>query len=118
VDTLFNVPDASSLNRLELYGSNGSIRAEGTIGQGDSGRMAAYFQESRDGYAARQERQESGDLSLSPEPVNTYRAEVEAFSLAVLEDSEPPVGAEQGLWIQKVIAACYESARTRRAVRL
>ena len=33
VDCLFNVPDISSLNRLELYGSLGSILAEGTIGQ-------------------------------------------------------------------------------------
>ena len=37
IDTLFCVPDASSKNRLELYGSKGSILADGTIGQGEIG---------------------------------------------------------------------------------
>jgi predicted dehydrogenase len=32
VDNYFNVPDAASLNRLEIYGTRGSILAEGTIG--------------------------------------------------------------------------------------
>ncbi len=37
VDTYFCIPDNSSKNILELYGSMGSILAKGTIGQGDSG---------------------------------------------------------------------------------
>ena len=41
-----------------------------------------------------------------------YRAEVEAFSQAVLDGAESPVGGEEGCWSQKVLAACYESART------
>jgi predicted dehydrogenase len=41
-----------------------------------------------------------------------YRAEVEAFSRAVLENTPPPVSGEEGLWSQKVLEACYESART------
>jgi len=33
VDNHFNIPDASSENRLEIYGSKGSILARGTIRQ-------------------------------------------------------------------------------------
>ena len=45
VDTFFCIPDNSSKNVLELYGSKGSILAENTIGQSDKGRMTAYLQE-------------------------------------------------------------------------
>ena len=116
VDSLFNVPDESSRNRLELYGSKGSILAEGTIGQGDAGDMVAHFQEADSGYEAAQARDCGGGIAISPEPVNMYRAEIEAFSQAILDDTEPPVGAELGLWSQKVLAACYESAKTGKVV--
>jgi len=112
VDCLFNVPDASSKNRLELYGSKGSILAEGTIGQGEIGQMTAYIEESDKSYEATQVRDAGAGNAIAPLPLNMYRAEVEAFSRAVLEDSAPPVGGELGLWSQKVLAACYESAAT------
>ena len=112
VDCLFNVPDNSSLNRLELYGSKGSILAEGTIGQGEAGSMKARLDQSNTDYAAQQERSADGGIVISPTPVNMYRAEVEAFSQAVLDDTEPPISGQDGLHSQIVLAACYESART------
>jgi len=112
VDTLFNVPDASSKNRLELYGSRGSILAEGTIGQGEAGEMVAFLEGSGKGYDAQQARTDAGGLRIAPKPVNMYCAEVEAFSRAVLDDTAPPVGGELGLWSQKVLAAAYKSAQT------
>ena len=112
VDNLFNVPDASSKNRLELYGSKGSILAEGTIGQGELGEMTACLESGDAGYEAQQARSGAGGLAITPNPVNMYRAEVEAFAQAVLDDREPPVSAEEGLWSQRVLAACYESAKS------
>ena len=110
VDCLFNVPDASSLNRLELYGSQGSILAEGTIGQGMEGHMIARLESSEGAYAAAQDRDAGGGISISPQPVNMYRAEVKAFSQAVLDGTSPPVSGRDGRWSQMVLAACYESA--------
>ena len=118
VDNLFSVPDESSRNRLELYGSQGSILAEGTIGQGEAGEMVATFQESGKGYNAGQTRPCREGVPIAPTPVNMYRAEVEAFSQAVIEDKGPPVDGEAGLWNLRVIEACYESARTGQAVSL
>ena len=112
VDCLFNVPDASSLNRLELYGSKGSILAEGTIGQGEQGVMTARLEESDSGYAAQQERAADGGMIIAPMPVNMYCAEVEAFSRAVLDNTAPPVSGKDGLRSQTVLTACYESAGT------
>ena len=118
VDSLFNVPDESSKNRLELYGSQGSILAEGTIGQGEAGEMSAFMQGEAKGYEAQQERANGQAVQITPTPVNTYRAEIEAFSQAILDDTEPPVNGEAGLWSQKVLAACYESAATGKTITL
>lgn len=118
VDCLFNVPDASSLNRLELYGTLGSILAEGTIGQGEAGIMTARLEADAAGYAAQQERDASGGIAIAPTPVNMYRAEVEAFAQAVIDDTAPPVSGEDGRWGQQVLAACYESAKNGRKIRL
>lgn len=118
VDTFFCIPDQASQNRLELYGSNGSILAHGTIGQGDRGAMTAYLEAASAGYDARQARAVGEAVAINPEPVNTYRAEIEEFSQAILDGREPTNHAQLGLQSQKVLAACYESARTGRMVSL
>ena len=116
VDAFFCIPDESSKNVLELYGSKGSILAKGTVGQGEKGEMAAFLKEEDTGYAASQERAAGEGLRIAPEPVNMYRAEIEAFSQAVLEHRPVPVDGEAGLRSQKILTACYESARTGKAL--
>ncbi len=118
VDAFFCVPDEASQNRLELYGERGSILASGTIGQGERGEMRAFLKDAAGGYDARQTRSSAAGLPLEPEPVNLYRAEIEEFSQALLEGREPSNDAGPGLQSQRVLAACYESARLGRAVNL
>jgi predicted dehydrogenase len=116
VDTFFCIPDAGSKNALELYGSKGSILAQGTIGQGPAGRMIAFLEGDGREYDARQARAAEQGVVIDPEPVNTYQAEIEEFGRAILEDREPLIGGELGLRSQKVLAACYESARSGKAI--
>jgi predicted dehydrogenase len=116
VDAFFCLPDEASQNRLELYGSNGSILARGTLGQGAEGEMIAHLKDDTAGYDSRQTRQSDGGVPLRPVPVNTYRAEIEEFSQALLEQRPPSNHAGLGLQSQRVLAACYESARTGKAV--
>jgi predicted dehydrogenase len=118
VDAFFCIPDESSRNVLEIYGSQGSILASGTIGQAGSGEMRAYLKSSADGYDALQQRDTSGGVAITPEPVNLYRAEIEEFSWAILEGRDPAIGGDVGIRSQKVLAACYESARTGRFVEI
>ncbi len=118
VDTFFCMPDEASQNRLELYGSFGSILAKGTIGQGASGEMVAFLKEGATGYDAQQARAADGGVVIAPPPFNTYRAEIEEFSAAIIEKREPSNNAAIGLQSQKVLAACYESARTGKVVSL
>jgi predicted dehydrogenase len=111
VDTFFCIPDNSSKNALELYGSKGSILAKGTIGQAPAGEMVAFLEQDGKDYDARQLRTEGQGLIIAPEPVNTYQAEIEEFSQAIIDDRDPLIGGELGLRSQKVLAACYESAK-------
>jgi predicted dehydrogenase len=118
VDTYFCIPDNSSKNILELYGSGGSILARGTIGQGPAGEMTAYLETDTSGYSAQQARDSSNGLSVHPAPVNTYCAEIEEFSCAILEEREPLNNIQLGLESQKIMAACYESARTGKTIEI
>ena len=111
VDTFFCIPDNSSKNALELYGSQGSILAKGTIGQGPAGQMVAFLEQHGNDYDAQQSRGQAKGLIIAPEPVNTYQAEIEEFSQAVIDDRDPLIGGELGLRSQKILVACYESAK-------
>jgi len=117
VDTCFCIPDNSSKNRLELYGSGGSILAQGTIGQGDTGEMVAFLEDGK-AYDAKQRRTAGGGLVIAPRSMNTYRAEIEAFSQALLDGRTTRKSALAGLRSQVILAACYQSAKARREVRI
>jgi len=112
VDTFFSIPDNSSRNRLEIYGSRGSILAEGTIGQMPTGKATAYLEKETRGYAAEQKREESTAEEITPGLVNGYQREIEVFAEAIEKDSKPPISGEDGLWSQKVVLAAYKSAKT------
>jgi predicted dehydrogenase len=103
VDTFFCVADNASKNRLELCGSHGGILAEGTIGQGEAGEMTLISESGASG-------------KIAPAPINMYRAEIEDFSQALLDDKDTTASAEAGLHSQKLLAACYESAKTGREI--
>lgn len=110
VDAFFCIPDASSKNSLELYGSKGSIIAKGTIGQGVSGEMTAYLEDDNAGYDAQQMRNSEEGQIISPAPVNTYQAEINEFSLALLDKRIPKNNFTIGLSNQRILDACYKSA--------
>ena len=57
-----------------------------------------------------QARSAAEGMAIEPEPVNTYQAEIEEFSQAILDDREPDISGELGLRSQQVLTACYESA--------
>ncbi len=116
VDTFFCIPDNSSKNVLELYGSKGAILAKGTIGQATAGEMVTFLEQDSEEYDAQQARTETQGIAIAPEPVNTYQAEIEEFSQAIIDDREPLISGELGLRSQKVLTACYESARSGKVI--
>ncbi len=118
VDVSFAVPDDASRNRLELYGTRGCILAEGTVGQEPGGEMRVVFSDPEANYQADQARGAVAGIPVDPPRVNTYREEIEAFGDAIRNGREPASGGEAGLWSQRILAACYESAAGERSVSL
>ena len=118
VDTYFCIPDNSSKNILELYGSKGSIIARGTIGQGDSGQMSAFIEGDNSLYDAQQARNNDAGMNIGPKPVNTYLGEIDEFCKAVKNGLIPRNNSNVGLQNMKIIEACYKSAKTKRSVEI
>lgn len=117
IDNCFNIPDKASQNRLEIYGSEGSILAEGSIGQEPTGRGFLYRYPQK-AYESEQRRivEEIGAQEIKYEPIKMYAAEIDHFSECILEDREPEINGEVGLWNMKIISACYESARMKKVI--
>jgi predicted dehydrogenase len=78
--------------------------------------MVVYLEQSGKDYDAQQARASAEGVAIEPEPVNTYQAEIEEFSQAILDDREPVISGELGLRSQKILTACYESAKSGRAI--
>ncbi len=117
VDTFFCIPDKSSKNRLELYGSRGSILAQETIGQESDGEATAYL-ESNDSSAGLPPRSKDGGQKIVPKKVNIYQAEIEAFSQALLDGRDTTDSAQAGLRSQILLEACYKSARSGKQIKV
>ena len=81
VESNFNSPDEAAFCRLEFYGTKGSLLAEGTIGQVEGGTVKAVFANDDAGYAAAQNRDQSGAVMLETDLTgNMYTKEIESFS--------------------------------------
>ena len=84
IDVNFNIPDNCAASRLEIYGTEGSIYAEGTLGQDDVGTM--YFIRSPQGrYDAQQSRTAVQSLVFEAEGSNIYEKQFASFSRLVAE---------------------------------
>lgn len=112
VDSNFNIPDAAAKCKLEIYGTKGSIFAEGTLSQSEhGGHVEVLCADDSVGYDANQNR--SADvkpLELDVTFGNMYTKEVEAFGRAVRGECEVPVTAADGIASQRVIEAAYTTS--------
>ncbi len=111
VDTFFCIPDNSSKNILEIYGSKGSILARGTIGQGSLGDMTAFLEDDNSEYKANQRRIIADGIPIDPKAINMYCAEIDEFSSAILENRIALNNEMIGLRSQIVLDACIRSAQ-------
>ncbi len=116
VDTNFNIPDSAARCRLEFYGTKGSILAEGTIGQTDSGKMYICSEADVQVYDAKQNRGNDTFYEVAVECGNMYEKEITAFSAAILNDCEPTVGAKDAIFVQRIIEGAYESAKIGKSI--
>ncbi len=110
VDANFNIPDAAAKCKIEVYGTKGSIFAEGTLSQEEGGHVEVLCADDTVGYDANQNR--SADVKPMELEVtfgNMYTKEIEGFGRAVRGECAVPVTAEDGIASQKVIETAYKT---------
>ncbi|MBN2852939.1 MAG: Gfo/Idh/MocA family oxidoreductase [Clostridia bacterium] len=118
IESNFNIPDDAAKGRLEFYGTKGSMLAEGTISQIESGQLEVTFSDDTKAYDAKQDRQEDRTRKIKVEFGNMYTKEIESFSDSILNNTEVAVPALDGLQIQSVIEGAYASSKSGTYVKL
>lgn len=107
IDNCFNIPDNSSQNFLEIYGSSGSILCKKTIGQDSGGTAELFIEQHRKEYNSAQKRKSKKSFSITGDSsVNIYKSEIEYFSNCIEGNVEPEISGELGLHQVKIIEAC------------
>jgi predicted dehydrogenase len=110
VDANFNIPDAAARCKLEIYGTKGSLLAEGTIGQVEGGKLEALISDDKLGYDSQQERVDVGHKEISVVFGNIYTKEVESFGESILNGRDVEIGIEEAIQVQRVVDAAYISS--------
>jgi len=82
--------------------------AQGVLGQTPSGVLRVV-----ETYEGAQEY-----LRIESDCRNMYQEEIEAFARAIINDTDPPMDGEEGVWSQRVVEAVYQSAETGKLVRV
>jgi predicted dehydrogenase len=118
VDAYFNIPDVAAKERLEIYGTKGSILAEGTIGQVEGGKADIFLSDDGIGYEAKQDRIEVESTDMEAELGNMYTKEIESFGESILNGRILDVPAKDALRAQKIVEAAYTSSKTGRFISL
>ncbi|MBR5587117.1 MAG: Gfo/Idh/MocA family oxidoreductase [Clostridia bacterium] len=118
VDANFNIPDDAAVCKLEIYGTQGSIFAEGTIGQVEGGNVKVTICGDQGAYNAAQDRAGAESYVMSAQLGNMYTKEIEAFGNCIIEDFAEPISAEDAIFDQKIVEAAYQSNKTGKVIKL
>lgn len=106
VDTSFCT--TATENLLEINGAERTLVAQGVLGQASDGVLRVV---EADGGPEEY-------LRIESDCRNMYQEEIEAFAEAIINDTDPPVDGEEGVWSQRVVEAVYQSAETGKLVRV
>ncbi|MDD3726222.1 MAG: Gfo/Idh/MocA family oxidoreductase [Candidatus Ratteibacteria bacterium] len=120
VDCFFCIPDEASKTRLEIYGSQGSIFTEGTIGQSEGGVVEGIFGLGVSGYDAKQSKDMLRKFrNVNFRRINPYTAECEYFADCVLKNIPPQInGPKNSIHIAEVTEKAYISYRTKKILKI
>jgi len=120
VDCFFCIPDEASRTRLEIYGSQGSIFTEGTIGQSVGGSVEGIFGIGTGGYDAKQSKDVVRKFRKVPfKKINPYTAECEYLADCIIKNIPPEInGVDNALHIMEVTEKAYVSYKKKRIMRV
>lgn len=108
IDVNFNIPDNCSAAKLEIYGTKGSIYAEGTLGQEETGKLKYIYSPQGD-YEAQQNRTVTKPKMYYGKKGNIYLKQFKAFNKLILSGSPNYQNAERALEIQGICDKIYKN---------
>jgi predicted dehydrogenase len=111
VDCFWSIPDEASRTRLEIYGSQGAIFTEGTVGQSVGGKMEGIFGLGDAAYDAAQDKDVARKFERIPfKKINPYTAECRYFADCILAGRPPEInGPKNALHIIALTEKAYGS---------
>lgn len=107
VDVAFNIPDAATESKLELYGTKGYLQARGTLGQEEVGTLTHLYAPQGD-YDAAQTRAVYEPKTYTPEGKNLYEYQIRLFRETVMSGTPDYFYAERAVQVQTVVDQIYE----------
>jgi predicted dehydrogenase len=115
VDCFFCIPDEASRTRMEIYGSQGAIFTEGTIGQSTRGKVEGIFGLGDAGYDAAQDKDVVRKFEKIPfTAVNPYTAECQYFADCILRGEPPAINdGKNAIHIMSLTEKAYASYKTK-----
>lgn len=108
IDVNFNIPDNAAASRLEIYGTDGSLFAEGTLSQEEVGQMK-YIYSPQGAYEAQQNRVVDEAQIFEGAGQNIYLKNFNNFASIVGSGKPDYTSADRALKIQMICDDIYEN---------
>lgn len=106
IDVNFNIPDSCAASKLEIYGTEGSIQAEATLSQEETGKLK-YIYSPQGSYEAQQNRVVTKAKTWYGKKGNIYAKQFKAFDELITAGKTDYANARQALHIQKLCDDIY-----------
>ena len=106
IDVNFNIPDSAATSRLELYGTSGSLIAEGTLGQEEVGKMK-FIYAPQGNYEAAQVRTTTKPKLYYGKRGNIYTKQFSHFNRLLKRKNPDYTSAREAIKIQKLCDEIY-----------
>jgi len=110
IDANFNIPDAASCSRLEIFGEAGYVICEGTLGQTESGKLTHLYCPQGD-YDAMQNKVEAVPTEYLGEGGDLYEKQIKLFCDTVRSGAPDYFFADRAAHIQELTDMIYEDAK-------
>jgi len=108
IDVNFNLPDAASESKLELYGTKGYIQCRGTLGQEEKGTLCHLYAPQGD-YSAMQNRTVSEPVTYTGEGADLYLKQIRAFCDLLRADKTDYFYADRAVQVQEIVDRIYQN---------
>jgi predicted dehydrogenase len=117
VESSFCMPGSASKGRLEIYGTKGSLLAEQTMSQLEKGTLEVALPGNIADSASRQMETVAFEKIELPFG-NMYTKEIDSFSRSIIGQTPLELPVEDGIQVQQVAEAAYQSSTEGRCIEL